>query len=365
MKKWKINTDKAFLLKHMGSISQLAGVKRYHLAEGRGKGLEAMDVTTGSGLDFTVLPGRCMDIAWLRYKGVPISYMSKAEIADGAYLEHDGMEWLRSFYAGMLTTCGFSNVGGYCRKDRRIYGQQLHGLHGRLSHIPANEVCSSGKWVDGTYVMQVEGLMRQSAVHAENLVLRRTITAKLGEKKLTIHDEIENEGHVDEALMLLYHMNFGYPLLSSRSRLLTASGAIHGADATAQAELANCKEFHEPMHLHDERCYFHELCSDTDGKTEIALINDELELGAVLRFSVKELPCLTEWKMLSEGEYVLGLEPGNTNPIGRLEAEKRGTLEYLAPGKKKEVTIELMILDGAEEIAAEEDKISTLSGGKA
>ena len=212
--------------------------------------------------------------------------------------------------------------------------------------------------------MSVEGLIRQSALHEENLVLRRTITTKLADKKLVIHDEIENEGHVDEPFMLLYHMNFGFPLLSAESRLITASHYIRGADAIAQAELADCKVFHEPIHLRDERCYFHELCADTDGMTEIALINDSLELGVVLRFNIKELPCLTEWKMLSEGEYVLGLEPGNTNPIGRLEAEKRGTLEYLAPGKKKEVTIELMILDGAEEIAAEEERISTLSGGK-
>jgi len=365
MKNWKINTDKEYLLKHMGSVSQLAGIKRYHLAEGRGKGVEAMDVTTGSGLDFTVLPGRCMDIAWLRYKGVPISYMSKVEISDSSYLEHDGMEWLRNFYAGMLTTCGFTNVGGPCRTQRRIFGDQLLGLHGRLSNIPANEVCSSGKWIDGEYVMSVEGMMRQSALHGENLVLRRTITAKLAEKKLLIHDEIENEGHVDEPLMLLYHMNFGYPLLNADSRLVTASAGIVGADETAQAELEQCKEFHEPKHLWDERCYFHTLCSDDAGNTEIALINDNLELGAALRFNVRELPCLTEWKMLSEGEYVLGLEPGNTNPIGRLEAQKRGVIEYLAPGQKKEVSIELEILDGAEEIAAEENKINTLSGRKA
>ena len=38
MKNWKINTDKEYLLKHMGSVSQLAGIKRYHLAEGRGTG---------------------------------------------------------------------------------------------------------------------------------------------------------------------------------------------------------------------------------------------------------------------------------------------------------------------------------------
>lgn len=357
MKPWKLDMDKKTLLSHMGSVSQVGGLKRYEFAEGRAKGVEAIDVATGTGFDFTILPGRCMDLAWARYKGVPISYMSKAEITASPYLEQGSMEWLRSFTAGMLTTCGFSNVGGPCEEERRIFGRQKYGLHGRLAHIPANEVCSRGVWKDGKYVMTAEGIMRQGAVHGENLTLRRTITAMLGEKKLQIHDEIENEGQVKEPLMLLYHMNFGYPLLSCNSRLLTNSVSIKPADAAAEAELAQCKTFHEPMLLRDERCYFHDLKPDEGGRVEIAVVNDELEFGAALRFNKNQLPCLTEWKMLAEGEYVLGLEPGNTNPIGRLNAKEAGTLQYLEPGEVRMADIELEILDGADEIAEVEKRI--------
>lgn len=351
------NWNKQDLLKYMGSVSQLGGLKRYEFTEGRAKGVEAIDVSTGTGLDFTVLPGRCMDIAWTRYQGVPVSYMSRADISSGAYLEQEGMEWLRSFYAGLLTTCGFSNVGGPCEDERRIFGQQKHGLHGRLAHLPASEVCASGKWVDGSYVMTVEGLMRQSAVHGENMVLRRTITAKLGEKKLRIHDEIENEGHTKEPLMLLYHMNLGHPILDAGSRLLVKEQGVVGADALATSEMELRKEFHEPMYLRDERCYFYDLCTKEDGSTAVALVNDEMELGAVIRFNKNQLPCFTEWKMLSEGEYVLGLEPGTINPIGRLNAKERGQMLYLEPGQIHCVDIEVEILDGKDEIAAAEAEI--------
>lgn len=354
---WNTKKNKSELLKYMGSISQLGGLKRYEFAEGRAKGVEAVDVVTGSGFDFTVLPGRGMDLAWARYKGVPISYMSKVEISDPSYLEQQGMEWLRNFYAGMLTTCGFSNVGGPCRDERRIFGLQSYGLHGRLANIPANEVCCAGEWIDGKYVMRVQGILRQSAVHGENLTLRRTITSVLGEKKFRIHDVIENEGHMVEPFMLLYHMNFGYPLLSPSSRLLIRSDAVEGADETAQNELDRYGIFHAPMHLRDERCYFHDLHADADGTVRAGLANDPLGLGAVIRFNKNELPCLTEWKMLAEGEYVLGLEPGNTNPIGLPAAKQRGTLQYLQPGEIREVHIELEILDGAEEIQAAEEEI--------
>lgn len=357
MKPFKSDFEKAALLQYMGSVSQLGGLKRYVFSEGRAKGVEAVDVVTGTGFDFTVLPGRCLDIAWARYKGVPISYLSKAEITDASYLEQQGMEWLRSFHAGMLTTCGFSNVGGPCQDERRIYGLQHFGLHGRLSHIPANEVCCRGEWIDGSYVMTVQGLMRQSAVHAENLTLRRTITAVLGEPKLRIHDVIENEGHTPEPFMLLYHMNFGYPLLSPHSRLLVRSDAVHGADETAQTEIDQYARFHAPMHLRDERCYFHDLHAGSDGSVCAAIVNDSLELGTILRFNKQELPCLTEWKMLAEGEYVLGLEPGNTNPIGRLAAKEHGTLRYLQPGEICQTHIELEMLDGAEAIRQAEQEI--------
>lgn len=360
MKEWKVNVNKKELLRHMGSISQVGGLKRYELTEGRAKGVEAVDVITGSGLEFTVLSGRCMDLNWTRYKGVPISWQSKAELTSGAYLEQNGMEWLRSFYGGMLTTCGFSNAGGPCQEERRIFGLQNYGLHGRLAHIPATQVCCKECWKGEKYVMTVEGQMRQSAVHGENMVLHRTITAKLGEKRLWLHDEIENEGHTAEALLLLYHMNFGYPLLSKKSRLAVNSESIWGADSTAEQEMELCKRFHEPVHLQDERCYFHELRTDAEGNTRLALINEELELGVSLRFNRKQLPCLTEWKMLAESEYVLGLEPGNVNPIGRTQAKEQNKLQFLEPGEAHMVDIELEVLDGPEELAGAEKEIEGL-----
>ncbi len=345
------------LLRYMGSIGQLGGLKRYTFAEGRAKGMDAVDIVTGTGLDYTVLLGRCLDIAFARYKGVPVGYMSKAEIAAPMYLEQQGMEWLRSFHAGLLTTCGFSNVGNPCSEERRIFGMQSYGLHGRLSNIPANEIACFGAWEDGKYVMKVHGVMRQSAVHGENLSLHRTITSVLGEKKIRIHDVIENEGHTPEPFMLLYHMNFGYPLLSPESHLLIRSDSVKGADKTAQEEIGEYARFHEPRHLQEERCYFHDVHADPQGKTCVALVNEKIGLGVALRYSKDELSCLTEWKMLAEGEYVLGLEPGNINPIGRAEAEKRGQLTYLDPGQVHQTTIELEILDGSEEIRAIRDEI--------
>ena len=54
-----------------------------------------------------------------------------------------------------------------------------------------------------------------------------------------------------------------------------------------------------------------------------------------MTFDTKELTCFTEWKMMGEKEYVLGLEPGNCTPDGRDVMRKKGMLEFLKPDEEK------------------------------
>ena len=60
--------------------------------------------------------------------------------------------------------------------------------------------------------------------------------------------------------------------------------------------------------------FFHTLGTGPDGRTFVALVNrdtgDGQPLGIVMRWSAKELPYLTQWKMPCKGFYVVGLEPG-------------------------------------------------------
>src|SRR5258708_884013 len=67
---------KAELLKHVGDISQVARVKPYRLAEGFEEGVLGVDVTTGSGLDFSVLPSRGLDISPAHYNGRSLAWRS-------------------------------------------------------------------------------------------------------------------------------------------------------------------------------------------------------------------------------------------------------------------------------------------------
>ena len=63
------------LRERIGDISQLFGIKDYYLNEGRAKGVRGLDVKTGTGFSFTVLPDRAMDIAWMEKSGIPIGFI--------------------------------------------------------------------------------------------------------------------------------------------------------------------------------------------------------------------------------------------------------------------------------------------------
>ncbi|HOV70432.1 MAG TPA: DUF4432 family protein, partial [Clostridia bacterium] len=157
MKDFIIKKDKKYLLERVGDMSQLCGITRHILADGKAWGVEAADIKTGTGFDFTVLPGRGMDIASLKYKGIPVSYMSKTGIVSASYYSDKGFDWLRTFFAGLMTTCGLSNAGGPCEDEDRLLGERHHGLHGRISNGQAENVCVYTGWEGPDYIMRVSG----------------------------------------------------------------------------------------------------------------------------------------------------------------------------------------------------------------
>jgi len=339
-------------------MDQVARVKRYTLEEGKAAGVTACDVETGGGFSYTVLPGRGMDIAYASYRGVPIAYLSKAGVTGPGYHDPRDMQWLKNFFAGLLTTCGLANAGPPCRETLPILGDTPFGLHGDISNTGAAHVCSDAEWQpDGRYRLRVAGQMEEGRLHGEHMRLKREITSYLGGKSLHLWDIFENIGDTPQPLMFFYHFNIGHPILSEGSRFLAPSRKVWTETEVSKAGLARSSDYSAPDAGVLEQQFMHDLRADPSGRTVVALVNDRLELGVYLRFSVAELPCFAQWKVQRYGEYVHGFEPGICYPIGREAAQRDGSLAWLAPLERREVRLELGVLDGAEEIAALREEI--------
>lgn len=348
----KKGLSKRDILRYTGDASQLFGVKDYRLNGGKADGVRAVDVRNYTGLEFTVLTDRGMDIAYTSYKGTNLSYISKTGIVASQYFNEFGTGFLRSFCGGLLTTCGLTYLGSPCNDN----GEEL-GLHGRISNTPAEEVYAGTEWIDGVPVMKVKGKMREAKVFGEYVSLEREIVCKYDENKIYINDVVENNGFREEPLMILYHFNLGYPLLSSKSYLLSPSVSVTPRDAEAAKGTGEYNKFQEPTPGYNEQVFYHELKADSEGRTFGALINPELELGLAIWFRKDQLPRLTQWKQMGEGEYVLGIEPCNCRVEGRAKERKGGTLEFIKPGEVRKFNLEVEILDGMDKIKQLESMI--------
>ena len=106
---------------HAGALSQFAGVRLMTLGDGVERGVRMLEFRTGTGLRFTVLVDRALDIADCEYKGMAIGWHSPAGFRHPGLHEYEGeggLAWLRSF-SGLLVTCGLDHILVHVRRAGR------------------------------------------------------------------------------------------------------------------------------------------------------------------------------------------------------------------------------------------------------
>lgn len=330
---------------YVGAMKQLAGVRSSVLDDGRGRGMRILDVDNGSGLSFEIFADRGMDIGRATFRGIPLSYLSPVGPVHPAYYEPDGFRWLRSFGGGLLTGCGLANVGvPDLDSAARVEGPL--GLHGRLSNTPAEAIAVTEGWVGGIFHLSVTGTLREASFFGENIELRRTVSTAMGDNRIAIEDRITNRGVRPAPLMMLYHINCGFPLLCERAAL--AARILGTVPRTPQAAegLADWARCQPPTEGYAEQCFYHDIEPDADGMARMTLANPDCGLEFEIAFRKAELPFFTQWKMMGRQEYVLGLEPANCHPDGQNREREQGTLRMLDPDESVTHSVAITIRPG-------------------
>jgi len=328
------------LKSYVGTMDQLARIRTSVLDDGRGRGIRIADVDNGSGLRFTVLLDRGMDIGDASFNGIPFAYQTPVGLVHPSHFEPEGLCWLRSFGGGLLAGCGLRNVGSpEAEEGMRVDGPL--GLHGRLSNTPAENISVSKVWKDGKYQLSVSGILREVSFFGENLELRRTISTAMGDNSITITDEVTNRGVRPSPLMILYHINAGFPLLSEKAVVEGRVKKTTPRTENASADLGRWNACQPPTSGYVEQCFFHDVEADADGLARMNLRNPESGLAMEVAYRKAELPYFTQWKMMGEQEYVMGLEPANCYPDGQSVAKENGTLKMIDPNEPFEFNIRI------------------------
>lgn len=327
----------------VGNHKQLGGIETSILDNGAGAGVRIAWIDTGSGLRYKVILDRGMDIAEAVYNDCNLAWIAHVGVVKPQLLANQGMHWLRTFGGGLLTTCGLDHVGG---PESDEFGER--GIHGQISNLPAEVISIQQPNVfTGDMNFSITGIIRQAKIFGPCLALKRTISGTIGNPSLRIHDEIMNEGNQPTPIMLLYHFNFGYPLLDK--------GCIIKSDGepfvrTGQEFIANPENHQvipDPCSLHDgpgESVIVYNVSKIKNELAFCSLWNPHKQIGIQLEWNKNELPYMSNWQHFAKYEYVTGLEPGTHPPEGQSKARKEGTLQFLEPGEKKIVTIELKII---------------------
>ena len=335
-------------------------ISKRRLRGGLSDGVDAIRVDTGS-LAFTVLPTRGMGI-WKAWRGdLEIGWKSPVHGPVHpqfvSLAEPGGLGWLDGFDE-LLVRCGLeSNGAPEFDKDGRL----KYPLHGRIGNKPAHKVEVS---VDESGEITITGVVDETRFHFTKLRLTTTIKSRPGESGLRIHDELENLSASPAEAQMLYHVNFGEPLLDAGSRFVAPLKTVVPRNARAASGIKNWPSYSAPEPGFEEQVYFLELLAGRDGQTRTLLKNAHGTHGASLVFNKQQLPCYSVWKntTASPDGSVTGLEPGTNYPNPRSFEGEQGRVAKLAGGGKTAFDLALEIHATAAEVEQAEKAVAAIQG---
>lgn len=326
-------------LKYLGNIEQIAGIREATLRGGRADGVRIAEVHNAAGLRYTVVPDRGMDLYDLSYKGINLSFQSKNGLLSPYTFSPQRGEFSDQWSGGALVTCGLDNVGGHSENGGTF------PTHGRFGYLPASSFGAFGDWEGEEYRLRLEGEVHQTKLYGRHLSLRRRIETGWQDKTILLQDRITNHEATDEPFMLLYHCNFGYPLLQEDSVFAFSPATVHPLKSfTGDPAVMTkpCDEKKEDLYL------FTDLSERACG----VLYNRRLGLGVYVAFPTKHLPCFQQWKHMKSHDYVLAIEPCNTMGLSRDNALAQGVIPTVPAYSSLAITLEIGVLDGNDEIDA-------------
>ena len=316
-------------------------VRKRTLRGGLRDGVDVIEVDSGS-FRFTVIPTRGMGLWRGSLDDVRLSWKSpvRGPVHPGFVHidEPSGLGWLDGFDE-LLVRCGLESNGAPAFNEN---GSLAYPLHGKIANLPAHKAEVT---IDGdSGEISVTGVVDEMRLFFNKLRLRTTYTTKPGQPGVTIVDTVSNVSAEPSELQLLYHINFGAPLLDPGSKLVAPAAKVAPRDAYAAQSIADWDTYDPETPGSCELCNFFDLDADATGQTRVLLHNAAGNQGVSVLFNKNQLPCFAQWKSrqaIADG-YVTGLEPATNFPNPRPFEEKKGRVAVLQPGESRifEITIE-------------------------
>lgn len=309
-------SDKDFSQFRSGSWS----VQKLELYGGKQEGSELIVLNNGR-LELAVSPTRGLNIVSLKVLGeeqFSLGWKSPvAEVVHPKFIDLEsrgGLGWLDGFNEWMCR-CGLE-FAGHPGKDvfttnTGDRGELTLTLHGKIGNTPASRVTFS---VDEAppHRLSLRGTVYERSFHGPKLRLETEISTVPGSSSVQVEDSVTNMGGGPQEFQLIYHTNYGNPILEAGAKIVGAFESLQPMNAHAATGIDRWNVCEGPTTNFVEQVYLAHAAGDANGKTSILLENAQGTKGASISWDVKELPYATIWKNFGAvvDGYVVGLEPG-------------------------------------------------------
>ncbi len=337
-------------------------VTKRTLRGGLRDGVDVVEVHNGR-LRFVVVPTRGMGIWRASCGDVQLGWQSPVKgPVHPAFVptwEPSGIGFL-SGMDELLVRCGLESNGA---PEFLPNGALRWPLHGRIASIPAHKVEVT---IDGDLgQIAVRGIVDEARLFGNKLRLSTTIRTQVGSPEMTVTDEIANLSAEPGELELLYHVNFGLPLVSAGASVWLPVKKLAPRDAAAAANLPHWNVYGPETPGLPEACFFFDLLADAAGRTRTLLRSSSGDRGVSVKFNKNQLPWFTLWKnqQAAADGYVTGLEPAINFPNRRSFEKERGRVAVLAPGESRRFQVSIEAHCDAASVAAAQEAIAAIQGG--
>lgn len=336
------------------SLGSLA-VRAHRLRGGLREGVLLVELVAGDNR-LSLLPDRGLGIWKMQAGPVELGWQSpvKGPVHPGFVHvdEPSGLGWLAGFDE-LVCRCGLISNGAPDFDDR---GRLTHGLHGRIANLPADSLEVELDDTAGT--ISLRGTVHETRFLQHTLRMTTSLTLHADRPLVAWSDEVENLSERPAEVQMLYHCNFGPPLLGKGARLVAAVEELAPRDAAAVGDVLTWDRYAGPQAGRGEQVHFCQVRPEEDGMASAMLVAPSGDQAARLSWHASTLPCFTLWKNqggLADG-YVTGLEPGTNYPNPRSFEAEQGRVVPLAAGKSVVFQLQLEHLSGPV-VAAEVEAI--------
>lgn len=350
----------SFSSKDLGIKGEKFTIQNTVLKGGKQEGSELLTITSNN-LTIKLSPTRGLGILSVVGDGIRMGWDSPVnEVVNPKFINLDsrgGIGWLDGFNE-MMVRCGFEWTGHAVQADGMIYS-----LHGRAENTPVSKLIVNVS-EKAPYTITIKGLIKENTFKKSNLETWVSLSYVPRTKEFTVHDVLTNKSDYTRDYQIIYHSNFGTPILEEGAKFVAPVKEISPFNDYAKDGLKTWQTYLGPTKNFDEMVFNVYPFADANGDTQVMVTNKVGDKAAGIAFNTKELPVLSLWKntdTLKQG-YVTGLEPGTSfaYPVTIEREQKR--VRQLEPGQSTEFTLTYSLLSGKDAVAKYADKIKAIQG---